>query len=290
MTDATRLELANVIYETQAGVATITLNQPGRLNALSHGPGSMHADIATAMRLADEDPAVRCVVVTGAGRSFSSGGDMTAGSLPVDVPIDWYFFHEEMDLDNARIHQMHKPILGAINGLCYGGALIMAAHFDLLIAAEDARFGMIEARMGGSGVSMLPFLIGPQWSKFMMLTGEVITAHKAKEIGLVLEVFPASILLDRVYALARRIAAMPKEAVLLNKRAVDGALDAMGLSVNAALGRAISTVVDAMGPYASTPDGRRFMDILKNEGFAALKEARDGPHREPWLPAENQPH
>jgi enoyl-CoA hydratase/carnithine racemase len=279
----TRVELPNVIYEVDGPIATVTLNRPDRLNALSHGPDSMHENIATAVTMADRSPDVRVVVITGSGRAFCSGGDMGGSGSMRTSAMDWFYFHEEEDADNARIRDLHKPIVGAINGLCYGAGLIMAAHFDFLIAVESARFGMIESRMGNTGIAVFPYLVGAQWAKFLMLTGELISARKAKEIGLVLEVFPEDRFLDKVYDLARRIAAMPHEAVILNKREVNGTLDVMGYQANKTYARSNNAVIDTMSEHARAADGRKLRAILRDEGFQAFREARDAAFKEPWL-------
>jgi enoyl-CoA hydratase/carnithine racemase len=279
----TRVELSNVIYEVSDRIATVTLNRPDRLNALSHGPGSMHEDIATALTMADSSDDVRVVVITGVGRAFCSGGDMRGGGAPRTSAMDWLYFHEEEDVDNARIRDLHKPTIGAINGLCYGAGFIMAAHFDFLVAVESARFGMIESRMGNTSIAVFPYLVGAQWAKFLMLSGELISAQRAKEIGLVLEVFPEDRFQQKVRDLARRIAAMPHEAVILNKREVNGTLDMMGFRANKTFALSHNAVVDSMSDGAKAADGRVLRDVLKTDGFKAFKEARDAAFTEPWL-------
>jgi enoyl-CoA hydratase/carnithine racemase len=279
--------LTNVTYEARDRVATITLNRPERLNALSHGPGSMHADIAAAMKLAEDDDEVYVVVVTGAGRAFCSGGDMGGGGdTPRETSLDWVRFLEGEEADNRQIRDLHKPVIGAINGLCYGAGLIMAAHFDFLVAADSATFGLIESRMGATGIGVFPFLVGGQWAKFLMLSGELITAEKAKEIGLVLEVVPAERLMDKVYDLARRIASMPREAVMLHKQEINGTLDMMGYAANKSYVRAQEAVVNAISHQARASDGRLLWDIFREEGFKGFKDARDAPFKEPWLEAD----
>jgi enoyl-CoA hydratase/carnithine racemase len=277
-------DLTNVLYDVRDRIATITLNKPERLNALSHGPGSMHADIATAMRWADEDDAVHVVVVTGAGRAFCSGGDFGGGGGGTGQDtLSWVRFLEGEDADNLQIRNLTKPVVGAINGLCYGAGCIMAAHFDMLVAAESATFGLIESRMGATGIGVFPFIVGGQWAKFLMLSGELISAQKAKEIGLVLEVVPDDRLGERVEDLARRIAAMPREAVMLHKQEINGTLDMMGYAANKTYARAQEAVVNAMSHMARSSDGRLLFEVLREQGFKAFKDARDTPFKPPWL-------
>ena len=274
-------KFVHILYKVDDRVATITLNRPERLNAIDHGPGSMQREVIQALELADADASVGCVVVTGAGRAFSSGGNLGSAHVPSGA-IDFYWFLTTEDLDNERIFELRKPVIGAINGMCYGAALMMAAHFDLLIAAEDATFGLIETRMGGTGVDALAYLVGAQWARFLALSGELITAAKARDIGLVLEVFPRAIFLDKVYDLARRIAAMPREAVIFNRRVVNASLRAMGWGMQKQLARALNSVANSIGDQARVADGQSFAE-LKKAGWKAFKTARDAPFKKPWL-------
>jgi len=271
----------HINYTVEDRVATITLNRPERLNAMDHGPGSMQREVIQALELADADADVGCVVVTGAGRAFSSGGNLGNADLPVGA-TDYYWFLTTEDVDNERIFELRKPVIGAINGLCFGAALMMAAHFDILIAVEDATFGLIETRMGGTGVDVLAYLIGAQWAKFLAISGELISAKQAKKIGLVLEVFRREIFMDKVYDLARRIASMPREAVIFNRRVVNVSLRAMGWGMQKQLARALNSVANSAGEEAVAADGRSFAE-LKKAGWKAFKEARDAPFKKPWL-------
>jgi enoyl-CoA hydratase/carnithine racemase len=272
----------DLLYEVDRNVATITLNRPERLNALSHGPRGIHAQLVAALGCADRDPDVRCVVLTGAGRAFSSGGDMV-GDAPRQGPMDWFRFMEEEDHDFAPLRDCRKPVIAAINGLCYGAGLILAAHADIRIASSAARFGFIESRMGGTGIEVFPFLIGIEWSKFLMFTGELISAEKAKEIGLVLEVVPEDRFEGKVRDLATRIVAMPWRGVQLNKRVIDTAADMMGLHNQKVAARAMNALVGSSSKDAEAADGRRLTDVMAQEGFKGFLRARDGAFKTPWL-------
>jgi enoyl-CoA hydratase/carnithine racemase len=274
----------HILFETRGPVARITLNEPKRLNAIDHGPGSMEEEIVAALALADGDDAIRCTIVTGAGRAFSAGGDMGLG--PIETAYDHLAFLEGTNRANERIRTSLKPTIGAINGMCLGAALIFALHLDLLIAARSARLGLIETRFGAVGVELLPFFVGLQWAKFLAISGEVITADKAKEIGLVLEVFPDEQLQPKVEDLARRIAAMPRHGVLLNRRLLVGAATMMGWSAQKELAVALNTVTNAMSEHATAADGRNLQRVLRDEGWQAFKEARDAAFAEPWLEPE----
>jgi enoyl-CoA hydratase/carnithine racemase len=277
-------QFANLAYDVREHVAWVILNRPDRLNALSHGPGGMHQEIVSALMCADADPDVRCVVITGTGRAFSSGGDLRDGSSR-SGPVGWYRFMEEEDQDFAKIRECRKPVIAAINGLCYGAGFILAAHADIRVASSEARFGFIEARMGGTGVEIFPFLIGVHWAKFLMLTGELITPQKAKEIGFVIEVVPHEGFEDQIADLARRVVHMPPDGVMLNKRMIDMTADILGLAANKSAARGLNAVIGDSGARSRTLDGRLLSEILATEGFKAFLAARDEPFRSPWLPS-----
>ncbi len=141
-----------------------------------------------------------------------------------------------------------------------GAALIMAMHLDLLVAAESARLGMIEARFGGVGAETLPFLVSIQWAKFLMLSGEIITATRAREIGLVLEVFPDDRFAAKVDDLARRVSAMPRQGVMFNRRLINDTVTAMGWSpVQKEMAIAMNTVVSSQMSEALALNGRTLL-------------------------------
>ncbi len=180
-----QLDYTNLVCEMFGPVVRISFNRPEQLNALSHGPDSVHENLNQALGEADADDDVRCIVVTGTGRAFSSGGDMRQGRQEMPSLTVWnggarhnawdsYMFHEEEDGDMELVHNLHKPVIAMINGMCYGAGLIFAAHCDLRLASDRARFSLIEARMGASGVDVFPYIIGNQWAKFLMLSGEII--------------------------------------------------------------------------------------------------------------------
>jgi len=270
-----------LLCSVDGGVATLTLNRPDRLNAIDHGPGSLQRELVDTMSRLDEDPAVRAFVVTGAGRAFCSGGELgAAGALHSSE--DWYWFLAREDEDNERIRRLRTPVLGAINGICFGAGLIMAAHFDFLVASDRARFGLIETRFGGTGVDILAYLVGPQWAKFLALSGELIDPHKAREIGLVVEVIAHEQFEERVADLGRRVASMPADAAVMNRRVVNGAMEQMGWSRQKEHALALNAVTNGRMREARAADGRRFSDLMA-QGWEPFKAARDAPFATPWL-------
>jgi enoyl-CoA hydratase/carnithine racemase len=282
MTEST-LQFDLIRYEVSGRVAKITLCDPAHMNAITHGPASMDSQMLEALDLAERDDAVHCIIFTGEGSVFSSGGSL-AGGHPAGDAGEFLAFQDSSAVANARIRRSSKPTIGAINGICYGAALILALHLDLLIASEKARFGLIETRFGGPGVECLPFFVGLPWAKFLAMSGETISARKAREIGLILECFPEDKFMGKVDDLARRIAAMPREGVMLNRRLLNGISTLMGWNeAHAELSASFGAIVNAMTAQARAVDGRLLLDLLHNEGWHSFKSARDAAFQPPWL-------
>ncbi|HVY96758.1 MAG TPA: enoyl-CoA hydratase/isomerase family protein [Solirubrobacterales bacterium] len=274
-----------VLAEDADGVRTLTLNRPDRLNAID---GETRRALNEELRRADEDPAVRCIVLTGAGRAFCAGADLKEDDERVphgQGAAAWHRFLERTNQGDAAIdtRSLAKPVVAAVNGLAYGIGMLTAVECDLLVAAASARFGMLEARMGSGGSTVLPFLIGPQWTRYLMYSGETIDAATARRIGLVIEVVPDAELAARVHDLAARIAAMPPLQVHFSKRQTEGTLAMMGKLNNEVFSLANQAILNSLAGEATAPDGRKLLDVLAEEGLAGLTRARDAGHEEPWL-------
>lgn len=276
------MELDHLRYETHDGVATIVLDRPEVLNALSAGPGGTRDQILAALTEAGADPTVGCVVLHGAGRAFCAGGDLT-GNARRETAAEELAFLERADAFHEAVRGSAVPVVAAVHGLCLGAGVSLATSCDLVLAADDARFGFPEGRMGLVGAGPITTLVGRQWAKFLILSGELIDAEQARELGLVLTVEPADELLDRAFDLAGRIARMPRDAVLLNRRSIDAIADAAGDAASRTARLAHDTVTLSMAAAATAPDGRHFREILDAEGMAGVKAAREQQYSEPWL-------
>ncbi len=220
-------------------------------------------------------------MITGAGSAFSSGGEL--GGEAHDTVHDWVRIHDELGRAWNAVRDLRLPVIAAVNGLCYGSGLILAMHCDLVVASSAATFSFIETRMGLAGTGMLAHVVGPQWAKFLALSGEVITPQRAAAIGLVLTVVDETVFAERVSSLAHRIAGMPRYGTELHKRNVNAAVDTMGWGLTRLFNQSHYPVIDAMSPYAESADGRRFSDILRDDGWKAFLAARDAPFADPWL-------
>lgn len=278
-------EYENVLYEVREHVAIITNNNPERLNALSVG---LKRDIEAAMMQAAQDPEVRAIVWTGAGRAFSAGANLGGrgdeGRRTEESArglLDAYRSTEEYREWGLRWQvSVPQPIIGAINGYALGRGFEYALHCDMLIASERAVFGAPEIRHGTIAATRLPFFVPAQWAKRIILTGDHVSAATAERIGLVLEVVPHEQLMDAAFALAKRFTYVPPYAVRFNKRMIDGTMEAMGM--NTAL--AYSSMIDAIGhatarehPLIRPTDGLDLRKLQEEEGVRAFVHARDEP-------------
>jgi enoyl-CoA hydratase len=232
-------EFENILYEVENGRARITLNRPEKLNALSI---QLQRELNTALREADNDTAVHCVILRGQGRAFSAGYDLTARPTqqnPDEKYAEVYRGRTSIEDDIWNLEQgqqlrmyifdMHKPVIAQVHGYCLAGGTDIALLCDMVIAADDAQIGFPPVRAMGSPVAhMWTYLAGPQWAKRMLLTGDSLSGAEAARIGLVLEAVPASQLADTVEALADKLAMIDIDLLAANKRICNIALEMMG--------------------------------------------------------------
>jgi enoyl-CoA hydratase/carnithine racemase len=193
----------DVIFSLDGHVATLTLNRPQKLNSVT--PEMASALVAAVARINDDD-AIRCVVLTGAGeRAFCCGSDIRELDR---YDTAWNFRNREDYCDAIR--RLRKPAIAAVNGYAFGGGLETAMSCDIRICSENAQFAAPEIKLGwigGGGVAaFLSHAIGTSNATLMILTGDPIDAHKALAWGLVSEVLPQDRLLARAQELAAIIA------------------------------------------------------------------------------------
>lgn len=275
------MQLDEILYEKEAGVARITLNRPALLNAISARAGGTRDQILWALADAEADASIGCALLNGAGKSFCAGGDVT-GNARRETPADERAFVENADRFHQRIKSSRLPMVVAVHGNCLGAGLALALACDLVVAAEGSKIGVPEGRIGLIGATPLVPVVGRQWAKFLIMTGELLDPHQARALGIVLTVVPEAELIDRCTELARRIARMPRDATLLNRQAIDAVADAMERPGMEA-GRAMDALTLANAKYATAPDGRSFREILDTEGMVGMKVARSQQWVEPWL-------
>ncbi len=224
MTTPTSFE--TILFDIAEGVATITLNRPDRLNALTT---SISQEMLAALKTCARDDMVRCVVITGAGRAFSAGQDLAEfAQVDDDFSVADHLRHGYHRLVLA-MHQLEKPILAAVNGVAAGAGLGLALAADMRIASDKASFVTAFIGIGlapDSGVSWhLQRLIGPARAFELLATGRKVGAEEALRLGLVNQVVPAESLEETVNGLARQLAQGPTRGIGLTKRTLNKAAD-----------------------------------------------------------------
>jgi 2-(1,2-epoxy-1,2-dihydrophenyl)acetyl-CoA isomerase len=211
-----------VLTDRHDAVQTITLNQPARFNALSD---AMLAALGDALRAADRDAGVRAIVLTGAGKGFCSGADLTGFNMN-DGPLDLgESLRTSFNPVTLRLRSTEKPVLAAINGVAAGAGLSLALACDLRYAAASARLVLAFVRIGlvpdAGSMYFLPRLVGAGKALEMAWTGDPMSADEALAAGLVNRVLPDEQVLSYTQELAARLARGPAKTLGLIKRAVN---------------------------------------------------------------------
>jgi enoyl-CoA hydratase len=247
-----------ILVEKRGNIGILTINRPDKLNALGH---QVHIEGVAALEELRKDLEIRVVIVTGAGeKSFIAGADISefAGQTPVSQRSTF----QEKTLFNS-LDAFPKPIIAMINGFCLGGGCEVALACDIRIASEKARLGQPEINLGiipgGGGTQRLTRLIGEGKSMEMILTGEMIDAQTALNLGLVNHVYPAEELETKTMELAGKIAEKSPIALQMAKEAVK-------LAAKSNLDEGLRREVDLFAICFSSQD--------KEEGVAAFLEKR----------------
>ena len=208
-----------IIVETDQHVALIKLNRPKALNALN---AKLLAELSDALKAADRNDEVRCIVITGSEKAFAAGADISemAGKSYIEV-LEADLFGPEPEAMLA----VRKPVIAAVAGYALGGGCELAMMCDFIIAADNARFGQPEINLGVvagiGGTQRLTRFVGKSKSMDMHLTGRFMDADEAERSGLVSRVVPAAKLLDEAMAAAHKIAAKSAVATKVVKEAVN---------------------------------------------------------------------
>ncbi len=268
----------NILYEVERGRARITLNRPEKRNALSF---PLLTELSEALWDADADREVHCVILRGAGTGFSSGYDLTEsasreglrggasyrGGRSIDDDI-WQL--ERSQRMRMAIFDMHKPVLAQVHGHCLAGGTDVALLCDMVIAADDARFGFPPARdLGALPNNMWLYNVGPQWAKRLTLTGDTITGKEAAQIGLVMKSVPPDLLEAEVEGLADRLALVDADLLAANKRIINLGLELMGARTL----QRLAAENDARGHLAASARG--FVKTAAEKGLKTALVERD---------------
>jgi enoyl-CoA hydratase len=233
-----------VLVDRDPPIATVRLNRPEVLNALSH---ELIAALISELRALDADDDVQAIVLTGNDRAFAAGADVSA--MAENTVVD--HLREDAFARWAEIRAIRKPIVAAVSGWALGGGNEIAMACDMIVASETARFGQPEIDLGiipgAGGTQRLAQAVGKARAMELVLTGRRLTAQEALGAGLVNKVAPVEEYLSQAQELARTIAAKPPLAVQAAKRAVNNVFDDYldrGLSVERQLFYALFATAD----------------------------------------------
>ena len=264
-------------YEVQDRVATVTLNRPEKLNAFTR---RMRDELIDAFGRADADDGVRVVIVTGAGRAFCAGydlkqfaeGDRTnrwTQGMPWDPMQDYRGMKANTD-DFFSIWRSYKPVICKVHGYAVAGGSDIALCADIVIMAEDAKIGYMPARVWGCPTTaMWVYRLGAEKAKRMLLTGDTVDGTTAKAMGLVYDAVPRAKLDAAVEALAKRMAGVPKNQLMMQKLMINQAYDNMGLANT----QMIATIFDGITRHS--PEGVWFKKHAEKHGFHEAVKWRD---------------
>src|SRR5688572_13822186 len=253
-----------VLYELLDAVAIITLNRPEKRNALSR---AVWRQLDAAFQRAEDDANVRAIVLSGNGKGFCAGADIAGGEDPTE-PLPWLEFHQKHHRRQFSMWSSNKIIIAAIHGFAVGRGLEIALWCDMVVASEEARIGQPEVREGWVLWSVVPWLVGPQKAKYFMMSGDMISAREAEQMGLVTKVVPAGTARDEAIKLAVKLSHVPPVAARAVKHMVNLAYETMGIRSHQALA----------APMSAEERGTAELERIRHEkGFKESVRWRDAP-------------
>ena len=261
-----------LIDEPRPMVRRITINRPEKRNALSH---QVRAELINALEQADQDAAIRVMIIRGAGSCFSAGYELGPGNKGVDMPHytaegegQWPRHVTETWMG---IWDLSKPVIAQVHGYCLAGGSELATGCDLVYVAEDAKIGYPAVRFGVPDMHFHAWLLGMRAAMEMMVTGDSISGTEAVRLGWANRAFPEAELEEEVLKVAERVALTPTDIVSLNKRTVHRAMDAMGMRAAIRQG----TELCALGTKAAT--FASFITKSQGKGLTKALQDRDEP-------------
>ncbi len=269
------MSFEDVVLETVDRVSWVTINRPDKHNAIRQ---QTFAELSEAVSMAEADPETRVVVLTGAGdRAFSAGIDLHADGLPNNSQ-EWDDHTRGNAAVVSKLWALDKPLITCVNGFAVAAGCNLAAVGDLTVASETAFLGEPEIRHGAlSPLLMLPWLTSFKAFNEIYLTGDRVSAQRAREIGLVNYVVAPDELREFTQKLASRVANAPGYALTLAKRAVRLTLDIQGFKAAQDAHRYVDTYLLASN---GVTEKEALMRTLDEEGMAAFLKKRDAPYGE----------
>lgn len=262
-----------ILFERDATdkFATITLNRPDKLNSMN---GVLLDELDAAVADAAADPDINALILTGAGRAFTTGYDLNSD----DFELDAEGWRDNIGTNVRRLLNIYEaplPIIAAVNGYALAGGLELMMCCDLAIASDAARFGEPEVRHASAPPSLaMPWLVPMRHTRMLMYTGDTIDAAEAERIHLVNTVVPAARLKEETERLARKLARMPKPAIKFAKAALNHQQTTAGLVSSFDFNRETTATLHA------TEEGRRWMRMLKEMPLTEFLRIREQPFKD----------
>ncbi|NCB41504.1 MAG: crotonase [Clostridia bacterium] len=251
--------MSMVKFERTENIGIIRINRPEAMNSLNE---QVITELGAAVDLAEKDEAIRAIIITGEGKAFVAGADISA-MQPLDEKAGYAFGRLGQQVFR-KIETMDKAVIAAVNGFALGGGCELAMACDIRIASENAKFGQPEVGLGitpgYSGTQRLPRLVGKAKAMELILTGNIIKAEAAESIGLVNKVVPQERLMEEALAMAKKIAGNAPVAVAYSKKAIQEGLE------EADMDQAIQIEAVLFGECFATSD--------QKEGMGAFLEKR----------------
>ena len=284
------LSYKDLIYNVNDKIATITLNRPDRMNALS---SNLEKELHHAFDAADADPSVKVIILTGSGGAFCAGRDQDVpapgatrrsdpkGKTHAKYIEDWHRHDARKVWEFTHMWRLGKPIIAAVNGWALGAGFWYQLAADITIASDQAVFAQPEVRHVSATTFMFTYLCGWKVANRWGLTGDHFDAQEALRIGLINEVVPHDELMTAAEALARRLALVPEPSLRLNKAIAMQGIQAAGMHAGLLLEGPLAALVHS----SHNEERQRLLDIQGQKGTKAYLEARDGPFQpEPMGP------
>lgn len=255
--------------EIDRWVATLTLALPEKMNALGD---EILLEMQHALDAVEANPEIRALVITGSGRAFSSGFDLSPREKPFTTVQDW---REHARLGNEtflKIWRSRLPVVAAVNGFCLGGGCELSMVCDFTLAADDAQFGEPEVQFQSAPPLMImPWVLGMKKTKALMLTGDRVDAQEACQAGLVTRVVPAAQLQAEARKLALKLAMIAPEAMSMNKQALNRGYEMRGFQATIDYGAEMFALIHLL----DSPEKREFFGIAQEKGLKAAFKWRD---------------
>jgi enoyl-CoA hydratase len=270
------VEHATLTYQRTGRVARLTFNRPEAGNAIT---ADTPFDLAAAVERADRDPRVHVILLSGRGKGFCGGYDLSLWAEqripnhdPREVwdPMADYAMMSRFTKGYASLLHADKPTVAKVHGFCVAGGTDIALHCDQIVVADDAKIGYPPTRVWGvPSAGLWAHRLGDQRAKRLLLTGDCLSGVEAADWGLAVESAPASSLDERTEVLVQRIAAMPVNQLMMVKLALNHAL----LSQGVATSQMVSTVFDGIARH--TREGYAFQQRAEEVGFRQAVRERD---------------